>query len=315
VPLTTVIPPSPNKCPFRCNQPNTKNQQFPNSSRPSSPPLRHQSNHVQPIITSTVADTRCTDHFLPSNCPVKNMQPTTNGIVVGLPNTSTMQATHTCTLKLPNLPGAAQSAHIFPKMQSALLSIPKLCDAGCTAHFSNTTVVVRTWDGTVVLRGQRDPITKLWEVPLAPHTNGPTKPPQHVVTVANSTYKQKTLQELLSFLHATAGSPTVATWCPAINRGYYNTRPGLTSQLVRKYLPKAPVTVMGHLHMQRQGVRSTNKPPLPSNDYDDILPPPRSHIGPPHQPPPRLKMHDINILHWPLPVYVKPWNDLPIHPI
>jgi hypothetical protein len=134
-----------------------------------------------------------------------------------------MQATHTCTLKLPNVPRAAQSAHIFPKMQSALLSTPKLCDAGCTAHFSNTTVIVRTQDGTVVLSGHRDPITKLWGVPLPPHENVPTKQPKQVVAFANSAYKQKTLQDLLAFLHATAGSPTVATWCLAIDQGYYNT--------------------------------------------------------------------------------------------
>jgi hypothetical protein len=136
-----------------------------------------------------------------------------------------MQATHTCTLKLPNLPRAAQSAHIFPKMQSALLSIPKLCDAGCTAHFSNTNVVVRTQDGTVVLSGHRDPITKLWEVRLAPHYHklSPPKPTTQVVAFPNSAYKQKTLQDLLAFPHATAGSPTVATWCPAIDQGYYST--------------------------------------------------------------------------------------------
>jgi hypothetical protein len=190
-----------------------------------------------------------------------------------------MQSTHTCTLKLPNLPRAAQKAHIFPKMQAALLSIAKLCDAGCTAHFSEARVVVRNQHSTIVLVGHRDPITKLWEVPLAPHIDEPrpTKATPQVVAFANSAYKQKTLQDLIVFLHATAGSPTVATWCHAIDNGHYSTWPGLTSPLVRKYLPKAKATIMGHLHRQRQGVRSTNPRPPPTNVYDDILPAPRTH--------------------------------------
>jgi hypothetical protein len=188
-----------------------------------------------------------------------------------------MQATHTCTLKLPNLPRAAQTAHIFPKMQAALLSIPKLCDAGCTAHFSDTDVVIMHPNGTVALTGRRDPLTKLWDVPLQPTradeppTPSPSPPPV-VVEFANSAYKQKTKQDLLAFLHAAAGSPTVATWCHAIDKGFYNTWPGLTSTLVRKHLPKALATVMGHLHMQRQGVRSTTTNP-PVTDYDVVLPP------------------------------------------
>jgi hypothetical protein len=237
------------------------------------------------MVNSAVADTGCTDHFLPRHCPVENIQPTTNGIVVGLPDTSTMQAAHTCTLKLPRLPRAAQSAHIFPKMQAALLSIPKLCDAGCTAHFSSTTVVVKTKDGTIALVGRRDPLTKLWEVPLAPHADEhrPTKTPSQVSAFANSAHKQKTLEDLIVFLHATAGSPTVATWCPAIDKGHYSTWPGLTGPLVRKYLPTSKATIIGHLHMQRQGVHSTTPTTTPTNDYDDLLPPPRSHLDRAHQ--------------------------------
>jgi hypothetical protein len=147
-------------------------------------------------------------------------------------------------------------------MQAALLSIPKLCDAGCTAHFSETDAVIMKQDGTVALIGSRGPITKLWEVPLNPHHDEPPKqhspiqtaPQPTVSDFANSAYKQKTKQDLLAFLHGAAGSPTIATWCTAIDKGIYSTWPGLTSTLVRKYLPKALATVMDHLHMQRQGV-------------------------------------------------------------
>jgi hypothetical protein len=193
----------------------TKKHQIHNSSRT----LSHQANHLNPTIHSAIADTGCTDHFLPQNCPVENVKPTLNGIIVGLPDTSTMQATHTCNLKLPNLPRIAQQAQIFPKMQSALLSIPKLCDAGCRANFSATGVVIRTKNGAVALIGRRDPLTKLWEVPLTTDHDDPTKHPNPSETnptptghnYAHNAYKQKTKQDLLLFLHAAAGSPTVAT--------------------------------------------------------------------------------------------------------
>jgi hypothetical protein len=75
---------------------------------------------------------------------------------------------------------------------------------------------------------------------------------------ANSAYKEKkTIEELISFLHVAVGSPTVATWGTAIDKGFFNTWPGLTSSFVRKRLPKSMATILGHVHMQRQGVRST----------------------------------------------------------
>jgi hypothetical protein len=40
------------------------------------------------------------------------------------------------------------------------------------------------------------------------------------------------------------------------------TWPGLTSQAVRKHLPKSEATVKGHLHTIRKGIRSTNKPTI-----------------------------------------------------
>jgi hypothetical protein len=202
---------------------------------------------------------------------------------VGLPDTSTIQATHTCTLNLPNLPTAAQSAHIFPKMQAALLSIPKLCDSGCTARLSATDIIVTDRKGTVIIIGTRDPSTKLWHVPLQSPNDTPSKPVQisnqnNRMDFANSAYKQKTMEDLITFLHAAAGSPTVATWGTAIDKGFFNTWPGLTSTLLRKHLPKSIATVMGHLHMQRQGVRSTRTPKPTTNDYDKTLPLPRSHL-------------------------------------
>jgi hypothetical protein len=90
----------------------------------------------------------------------------------------------------------------------------------------NSPKVVMNPDSTSALRGRRDPSTKLWEVPLAPHNDNPPK--QHsprkttpqVVAITNSAYKQKTLHDLLASLHVTAGLQPSSPGAPLLK---YNT--------------------------------------------------------------------------------------------
>jgi hypothetical protein len=88
------------------------------------------------------------------------------------------------------------------------------------------------------------------------------KIPTAVPHAANSAYHQKTISNLIQFLHAIAGSPPVKTWCKTIDNNFFLTWPGLISQAVRKHLPKSEATAMGHIHMIRKGIRSTNKPTM-----------------------------------------------------
>jgi hypothetical protein len=84
---------------------------------------------------------------------------------------------------------------------------------------------------------------------------------------ANSAYHTPNLIEHVRFLHAACGYPVPSTWIQAIDRGHFATWPGLTADLVRKHLPKSIATVQGHMHQQRQHIRSTQAiPPLESAD-------------------------------------------------
>ena len=47
------------------------------------------------------------------------------------------------------------------------------------------------------------------------------------------------------------------TWTKAINAGYFATWPGLTSELVRKHLPKLLATAKGHMKQYPKNIRST----------------------------------------------------------
>ena len=124
-------------------------------------------------------------------------------------------------------------------MNAPLLSIPKLCDAGCKAEFKRHCVTVTDSNGAVVLKGGRYPATNLWTVNLDSNpTNNKTANKEHnnnsvrttnsiptnnipankehnnnsIQTVnrldfANSAYKQKTPSDVVAYLHATAGYP------------------------------------------------------------------------------------------------------------
>jgi hypothetical protein len=154
-------------------------------------------------------------------------------------------------------------------MDKALLSVPELVDSDCNVNFDKKTVVVIDNNTQkVILEGRRDPATRLGLVPIVQQQielqhqfkfNIPTTAIPHA---ANSAYHQKTISKLIQFLPATAGSPPVKTWCKAIDDNFFSTWPGLTRQAVRKHLPKSETTTMGHLHMIRKGIRTSNKPAI-----------------------------------------------------
>jgi hypothetical protein len=187
-----------------------------------------------------------------------------------LPNRSKITATHTCLVNIPALPPSARQAHKFSELAHALISVGLLCDHGCRAIFDSTTVEIWYQD-TVILRGHRDPITKLWTIPLTadphPAINHYSPSFEHQ---AFSAYHTSNQTELVTFLHAACGSPVPSTWIKAIDNGHFATWPGLTSDLIRKLLPKSLATVKGHLNQQRKNIRSTQPKSVPNSDEQPI---------------------------------------------
>jgi hypothetical protein len=125
--------------------------------------------------SNAIADSGCTGHFLQVNSPCLNRTPTSNGLRVLLPDGSTIQATHTALLDMPNLPLAARQAHIFPQLKhNGLISISQFCDLGCTALFTSTDVQILV-NSTTIIRGSRQPTTGLWTIDLnnQPNLNTP----------------------------------------------------------------------------------------------------------------------------------------------
>ena len=83
-----------------------------------------------------------------------------------------MNSTTTRQLNLsPDLPAIAQQGHPFKEMDRSLVSVPVLCDAGCQVLFGEHKVqVIR--NNKVIIEGDRDAVTNLWDVRLQ-KTNQP----------------------------------------------------------------------------------------------------------------------------------------------
>ena len=87
---------------------------------------------------------------------------------MSLPNGDTIQSTHNYTFALSKLTAKARFGHIIPGLAAySLLSVVKLCDAGCDVTFTKIDYTVRM-RGRVLMTGRRDTKTKtgLWMLPL-----------------------------------------------------------------------------------------------------------------------------------------------------
>ena len=183
----------------------------------------------QIISTTAIADTGASSHYLRPNDPHDKNGTTKPPITVGLPNGDLLQSTtQACQLSLPQLPDKAREAHIIPGLtHSSLVSIGKLCDEGCEATFNKKEVHIIK-DNEIILTGQRDLHTGLWRIPLTDATtNNIPKAPASLQ--CHNAYQTNKIPELIQFLHATAFSPVPTTWIRAIQRGFFQSWPGLTT--------------------------------------------------------------------------------------
>ena len=114
-----------------------------------------------------ILDSGATSHFLMVNSPAINRRPTASPINVTLPNGEQIQTSDICELDIPTLPTKAREAHIVPGLNShALVSVVKLCNAGCIVIFTKINCIVM-YRGRIVLEGLKCNRTGLWMIPLS----------------------------------------------------------------------------------------------------------------------------------------------------
>jgi hypothetical protein len=168
-----------------------------------------------------------------------------------MPNGTTIQSSHTCSLLLTDLPHQARQARILPGLvHNSLISVGQLCDNECSVTFTQDQVTVSR-KGKEVMYGSRDPKSRLWRVNLKQKMN--TK-----IAQCNHAHDNNNQKDLINYLHAACFSPVKSTWIKAIKNGKFSSWPGLNEHIVEKYLSKSTSTAKGHLNQQRQNAR-TNK--------------------------------------------------------
>ena len=179
-------------------------------------------------------DTGATHHFFTkSSTPsLSNVHLVADGIRVLLPNNEVIESTHKANINIPTLPPAATEAHLFPSLASGnLLSVGQLCDHGCTAQFDKDTATI-SFQNHPILRGTRNPNTKLWH--LSNDSSTSTSPSLPSV---NASVGTPSTAARIRFYHAALFSPPLSTLTQAIRSGFLATFPGPDLKSVTKHPP------------------------------------------------------------------------------
>ena len=180
--------------------------------------------------------------------PQKYVQYTTNAPQVMIPNGANITAHERYNLQLQNVLQQALE-DILPSFKHSLLSVGQLCDDDCTAIFSKHQCTIYNKHNQPVVTGIRNHTTGLYEQHISTHNNQNNHQ-------ANATLPTTNLQEHIKYLHQCAFSPTTMTWLQAVKKGHFKTWPGVTVEVIQRYLPKSKATTLGHLDQQRKNIQS-----------------------------------------------------------
>jgi len=184
------------------------------------------------------------------------------GPSVYLPDMTAIKITHKGTLPINNLSQHAKTVNILPELKSSsLLSLGQLCDDNCQVLLQKQDLRVFKNNKTII-KGKRNLTDGLWDV------NIPSVDNTNVQKISVIIHKNTSKRDLVQFYHAACFSPSKATFIKAIRNGNFQSWPGLTTSLVRKFLDPTIATHFGHLNQERMNLQSTQQ----SSD-DDFNPP------------------------------------------
>ena len=154
---------------------------------------------------------------------LENVHETTNGPTVTLPNGETLTSTRAGYLPLPaELSTRAKKATLLKNLKSStLISFGQLCDDGCEVILKKKVCDIYK-NNKIILRGTRNLIDGLWDIPLIKQPTV-SPPPKLILPSDHSDHKlnviirkDKTKMELAQFLHASCFGPTKSSWLKAI---------------------------------------------------------------------------------------------------
>ncbi|KAL7475994.1 hypothetical protein ACHAW6_007122, partial [Cyclotella cf. meneghiniana] len=196
------------------------------------------------LSSTALLDTAANISLLTDGAPAEKISQQYTPKSVMQPKGDRLHTTENLLLLLNKLPLIAREAHRAPGITNNLMSAATLADAGCEIFFHKTGCEV-SLNGEVILRGWRDPTTRLWRVSLHPDGGNTIVPTdQHIIhqllihtsPEINNIYECENTGQLINFYYATLGYPVISTWIKAIDKGYFRGWRGLTSdRLITAY--------------------------------------------------------------------------------
>ena len=126
-----------------------------------------------------ILDSGASSHFLQVDAPILAIKETANPIQVTVANGEKVSSTHEGLIDVPDLPARARNAHVLPGIKHSLLSVVRLCNAGCEVIFGKYGISVEVrYNGRVIMKGSKSTINGLWYVPIT--TSEETNPKKSV---------------------------------------------------------------------------------------------------------------------------------------
>ena len=201
------------------------------------------------LNTLVIVNSGCTSHFLGPTTPCTNKSSTSNGILVGLPNVSSIRASHTALLPFPLLPLGARQSNIFPPLgERNLIFIGQLVDHGFSALFTAKDVSIISPIAT--LKGTRNTNSGLYYMDLQCANQPPVTPIPPPSPFSKNVHKLSTKSEIVQYLHRSAFSPAVSTWTAVITYGFsphgQGSPPLLSANTCPKASPPQKFTCLAH---------------------------------------------------------------------
>eukprot|EP00804_Cyclotella_cryptica_P002887 CCRYP_009399-RA/>CCRYP_009399-RA protein AED:0.22 eAED:0.24 QI:0/0/0/1/1/1/2/0/735 len=270
--------------------------------------LQVQHGKADDTIPSAISDTGATSTAGALHDPFHSTTAPSTKVFL-LPTGDTAHTTHISQLLL-NVRAPANQVDIVPNLTQTLLSGSKFADAGYTAIYDKDEVNFYNSDkihinATSILQGYRCKHTGLWRVPLRQitrnvnndtlildspcgtkllntkyvvpsiaavqnHLKSSREREQHTILNVN---ELPSIEQTIRYLHTAAGFPTKTTWMAAIRHRNYNTWPLITIANIHKHFPQSEETQQGHMHSQRQGVRSTKTTLRATSNTPSLTPP------------------------------------------
>jgi hypothetical protein len=169
---------------------------------------------------------------------------------MNMPNGTTIQSSHTCSLLLTDLPPQSRQAHVLPGLvHNSLILVGQLCDNECSVTFTQDQVTVSK-NGEHLMYGYLKQKFETENVQC------------------NHAHDNNNEKDLINYLHAACFSPVKSMWITAIKNGNFSSWLGLTEDDVEKHFSKSTSTTKGHLNQQRQNDRTTKIKDAPVIDTE-----------------------------------------------